>query len=528
MKQQKKILFDSKNRKIMAMILSMFLMCALVACGEKDVAETEPTEATTEAVAESETPEVYTISKTYISQSNWAYYGEESVDLTLADCFFLAPTVYSTDEEIYNLSLDNGGVKSDFLGASNMERGIYDGICRMYAPYYAQVALEVYEMDIDEREQYLEIAYADVREAFLHYIHEENNGRPFVLAGFSQGADMALRLMKEFFDEPEYQEKLVACYAIGWGITEEELQQYPHLKMAETDNDLGGIVTFNTEMEGIATSLMVPEKTLAINPLTWTTTSKYASSAYNLGACFTNYDGEIVDEIPNLTGAYLDEERGTLIVDDTITPAEFPPGISIFDEGVYHLYDYMFFYRNLQENVQLRVVTYSVRDGSQPVILEEVETEAEEVEAEAEEVEAEEVEADAEEVEEVEAEAEEVESYADEVEAEAEEVVAEAEASTNTSDYPEPVVLVEGVPDTVAYEINTLVEEGVPPLMQIIIYDPVVDEPKFDGLAELTENEIYLSSEVPYELYGNASFGYAIEFAPTESPLGVVVSFVEE
>ena len=30
----------------------------------------------------------------------------------------------------------------------------------------------------------------------------------------------------------------------------------------------------------------------------------------------------------------------------------------IFSEGVYHLYDYQFFYRNLQENVGARVNAY--------------------------------------------------------------------------------------------------------------------------------------------------------------------------
>lgn len=346
----------------MAMALSAMMVFSLTSCGNQGVAEN-----TTNMESQNVAP--YVVSQTYSDPTNWAYLAEESAGTTLVDCFFIAPTVYFTDEEVYNLSLSNAGAKSDFLGASNMQRGIYDEICRMYAPYYAQVAFGVYEMEIAEREQYLEIAYADVREAFLYYMNEKNDDRLFVLAGFSQGADMALRLMKEFFDDPVYQEKLVACYALGWHITEAELEEYPHLKMAEKDNDTGVIVTFNTEQAGIATSLPVPETTLGINPLTWMTTSKYASSEYNMGACFTNYDGEIVDEIQNLTGAYLDETRGTLIVDDAITPDEFSMGRSLFGDGIYHSYDYMFFYRNLQENVQLRAVTAHVLSTSNPADL---------------------------------------------------------------------------------------------------------------------------------------------------------------
>ncbi|MDP2842285.1 MAG: DUF3089 domain-containing protein, partial [Acetobacterium sp.] len=60
---------------------------------------------------------------------------------------------------------------------------------------------------------------------------------------------------------------------------------------------------------------------------------------------------------PNLTGAYLDPDRGTLRVTG-VNPADFPPVLDIFQEGVYHLYDYQFFYRNLQANVKERIGNY--------------------------------------------------------------------------------------------------------------------------------------------------------------------------
>lgn len=42
-----------------------------------------------------------------------------------------------------------------------------------------------------------------------------------------------------------------------------------------------------------------------------------------------------------------------------VTPEEYPAVLDIFEEGVYHLYDYQFFYRNLQENIQKRIHAYS-------------------------------------------------------------------------------------------------------------------------------------------------------------------------
>lgn len=107
----------------------------------------------------------------------------------------------------------------------------------------------------------------------------------------------------------------MACYAIGWGITQDEINEYEHLRFAEGESDVGVIVSFNSEAESVNDSLLIPArtKTLAINPLNWKT---------------------------------------------DVTTAEYPPVLTSFDDVVYHLYDYQFFYRNLQENVSARVSNY--------------------------------------------------------------------------------------------------------------------------------------------------------------------------
>ena len=98
-------------------------------------------------------------------------------------------------------------------------------------------------------------------------------------------------------------------------------------------------------------------ETTEIEPLVYMGISAVVNKALNDGACFTDYDGNIVNEVPQLTGAYIDETRGALKVTDIISE-EYPPVLSIFDSGVYHLYDYQFFYRNLQKNVSDRVAKY--------------------------------------------------------------------------------------------------------------------------------------------------------------------------
>lgn len=295
----------------------------------------------------------------YADSSYWAYLETDEESDLPADVFFICPTVYGGGEDDYNMPLDDADTLESFVGAINMEKGIYDTECRFFAPYYRQAALAVYTLDEEQQEEYLQLAYEDVKAAFTYYLENYNEGRPIVIAGFSQGADMSIRLLKDCFAEEDVNDLLVACYAIGWRITQEELDAYPQLAFAEGESDTGVIIAFNSEAEYVTDSLMIPEgtKTLAINPLNWKTDGTVADKSENDGACFTSYSGEIKTEIPQLTGAYIDETRGALKVTD-VTAQDYPPVLSIFEDGVYHLYDYQFFYRNLQENVSVRVDAY--------------------------------------------------------------------------------------------------------------------------------------------------------------------------
>lgn len=291
----------------------------------------------------------------YAMEENWAYFGlGEDKD---ADLFLICPTVDTRDE--YNMSMDDEEVKQSFSGALNMERGIYEDNTRMFAPYYRQAAMKIYNLSPEEREPYLELAYQDVSAAFSWYLENKNEGRPIVLAGFSQGADMCYRILKEYFGDSALQQQLVAVYAIGWPMTEQMIAEYPQIVPAASENDTGVVVSFECESEDVTGTLIIPEdmKALSINPLNWVTDSTPADKSLNTGACFTSYSGKIKQEVPELCGCYIDPERGALKVTD-ITPEEYPPILSFLPEGSYHLYDYQFYFRNLQQNVEQRIKAY--------------------------------------------------------------------------------------------------------------------------------------------------------------------------
>ncbi len=294
----------------------------------------------------------------YGNSDNWVYFASESGE-TKADVFFIAPSAFGGKEGSYLMDLSNEKGRNNFIGAINMEKGIYDQETRFYAPFYRQVGYNVYALPEEEAEPLMLKAYADVKDAFTYYLKNLNDNRPFILAGFSQGADMAIRLMKEFFSDKALQDQLIACYAIGWRLTSEETAVRPYLKPAQGETDTGVIITFNSEAEEVQDSLVIHSgmKTYAINPLNWKTDGEKAGKEMNAGACFTDYAGQILEEVPELTGAYLDPERGALKVTD-IDPEKYNKTLPILAPGVYHLYDYQFFYRNLQKNVQDRIQAY--------------------------------------------------------------------------------------------------------------------------------------------------------------------------
>ena len=303
----------------------------------------------------------------YSDQRNWAYHGNKPEAIQAVDVFFVGPTTFLGNAAQFNLPLADPGARRSFLGAINMEKGIYDAKANFYAPYYRQAALNAYKMDAGAATPCFTLAYHDVKEAFEHYLQHLNPDRPFLLAGFSQGADMIVRLMKDKFRDPRLQERLVAAYAVGWRVTAEEIARYPQLRMARGEYDIGVIVSFNTEAPTLATSLSVPVKTLGINPLNWKTTGEHADKSLNQGAVFTGYDGRIHKEIPHLTGAYIDPVRGTVKVTD-IDAAAYPPVLDLFKHGEYHIYDYQFFFRNLQTNVGDRIDAYQQWNAIRPAL----------------------------------------------------------------------------------------------------------------------------------------------------------------
>ena len=263
-----------------------------------------------------------------------------------ADIFFICPTTCMRRTD--NMDVYDERERAAFKKAVDMEKGIYCDRARFFAPYYRQKSLPHYG-----KPGVNALAYADVKAAFLHYLAHDNGGRPFILAGFSQGSEHALHLIKDLpAIDGSLAERMIAAYLIGWCVTERDTAEAPHLRPAQGETDTGVFIAWNTESADTKSSFLVPsgERAYCINPLNWRTDATPAPAEKNLGARFTLTD-LTAPALPAHCGAVINPVRGTL---NPIFSGESPRPI-LFGRGIYHVYDPILFYENHRANVNTRI-----------------------------------------------------------------------------------------------------------------------------------------------------------------------------
>jgi len=242
--------------------------------------------------------------------------------------------------------------------------GVFEEDCNIYAPFYRQVGLESLKMPADEFCRHAHKAYLDVRMAFHHYMKYDNHGKPFILAGHSQGSIMLLELLKREFVTEELQKKLVAAYLIGFSVTDRDLAANPFIKIAQGESDVGSIITYNTGTTKYQKPLpIVLPDTYCVNPLNWRTDGVYADYETHLGAVFLKIGKKHYLERPAYTGAFINPQNHMLMIDEPMAVRLLRIAHIAGAKLAIHSFDYAIFFRNLQRNVKTRISAYLKQNG---------------------------------------------------------------------------------------------------------------------------------------------------------------------
>ncbi len=292
------------------------------------------------------------------------------------DVFYLYPTSWQKTEssEPNICDIDNPMMLAASNNAYSRQATAFEPVGNIYAPYYRQAdAAYTLGLPLEEQEEVIGgIPKTDAFAAFDYYIQHYNNGRPFILAGHSQGSNVLVYLLSEYMkDNPEVYSRMVAAYVIGYSVTEEFMAQNPHLLFAEGPDDTGVIISYNTEAsQVIGNNPVVLPGALVINPISWTRSEELAPAEDSRGSIMLNPDGTVILDssgqirrFENYADAQIDITKGVLIC-STADVEKLSPGNAVFGKGVYHSFDYPFYYYNLRENAANRVQIFLSATGT--------------------------------------------------------------------------------------------------------------------------------------------------------------------
>ena len=282
------------------------------------------------------------------------FYTTEKENLK-ADVFYIYPTLLTdnkNDSWNSNIKDPNQNIVVRNI-AIRYQASAWANAGRIYSPLYRQVHYrsfyEPYTSNGGKKAG--EIAYDDIRRAFIFYLEKFNQGRPIIIAGHSQGAYHCKTLLKEFFDGKELQNQLVAAYIPG---TRVDINEFNTIHALKDPVDIKGYLSWNTfrinkkPKKGKHPAHFSWKKNQFVtNPIKWDE-SRSGSIEEHKGLLF--YDQKIY---PNSVD---------IVIYDGLLWSSVPKGIkgSLLLKLIknYHFGDVNLFWKDISENAKKRVESF--------------------------------------------------------------------------------------------------------------------------------------------------------------------------
>ena len=258
------------------------------------------------------------------------------------DLFYVVPTCIwdytdSLGQTRHHMDIFNTEQRALTDPSIQLAKSVLADSCNFFSPYYRQISMDSWlTLDTALIEERFKLAYQDVADAFHYYMEHDNQGKPFILAGHSQGAKAIIELLKREMT-PDISRKLIATYAIGYTVTPEELAGYSTLRPAQDSIDTGVLIGFNSVTRPDAVSPLFRDNVVCINPVNWRTDATPA----------TSYQGFTVAQ---------DTTIHTLIVTGIDEEQYFIPSVAaLLPKGNLHVQEFNLYNEDLRKNVLQRI-----------------------------------------------------------------------------------------------------------------------------------------------------------------------------
>lgn len=272
--------------------------------------------------------------------------GEQWVSDSLkqVDVFYVHPTIYEKGG-LWNADLADAPLNRKVdKWPVRLQASVFNAACRVYAPRYRQAVVKVFYEKSEDGQKALDLAYSDVKAAFNYFLEHQSKGRPFVIAGHSQGTYHTVRLLREMIDTTELRHRMVAAYVIGLTVNEGMFQ---NLRMCDSSDQTGCFISWMTYKEGFFPEWDYHRTTACVNPLTWRRDTVMASREMNIGAVVFNPKRVKRQK----TSARITHKEGELLWVRTRAPW-FQLMRNL------HVADYGLFYMDIRANVKERVAKF--------------------------------------------------------------------------------------------------------------------------------------------------------------------------
>lgn len=258
------------------------------------------------------------------------------------DLFYVVPTCIwdytdSLGQTRHHMDIFNTEQRALTDPSIQLAKSVLADSCNFFSPYYRQISMDSWlTLDTALIEERFKLAYQDVADAFHYYMEHDNQGKPFILAGHSQGAKAVIELLKREMT-PDISRKLIATYAIGYTVTPEELAGYSTLRPAQDSIDTGVLIGFNSVTRPDAVSPLFRDNVVCINPVNWRSDATPA----------TSYQGFTVAQ---------DTTIHTLIVTGIDEEQYFIPSVAaLLPKGNLHVQESNLYNEDLRKNVLQRI-----------------------------------------------------------------------------------------------------------------------------------------------------------------------------
>lgn len=287
----------------------------------------------------------------YDKDSSWLARPDDP-DKYAVDIIWIYPTVLY-DNSAWLMDITRKDLIAGAEETVETEAHAFSGLANLYAPFYRQMNLSGFNLPDEQRDAIVAYGEEDVRRALKYYLDHYNKGRPFIVAAHSQGSYVLTQLALDHWGTIGHEDRMIAAYAIGWSITDEDLKTNPKITICAEARHTGCFISYNSVAAGHQKDApMILPGAIVVNPLTWTRDDALAPASLNRGSTFFNKD-DTSKTLPHFTSAQI-ADGGLVVTPKDPSLVESP----FFPAGVYHSYDYSLFFENIRANAAQRIEAY--------------------------------------------------------------------------------------------------------------------------------------------------------------------------